>query len=74
MDWLKKFVLNRALYMVLLAVLCAGIFPFVILYCLTGWIGKSWKKFSPTSKLAARIEVIWDMIGVPYDALVKLVG
>jgi hypothetical protein len=74
MDWLKKFVINRALYAMLLLMLCIGIFPFVILYCLTGWIGKSWKKVSPTSKLAEGMERVWDVIGAPYDALVKLVG
>ena len=73
-NWLKKFVWNRFLYMVLLTVLCIGIFPFVVLFCLTMWIGETRDKFSPTSKLASKIERAWDIIGAPYDALVKLVG
>ena len=73
-EWLKKIVWNRFLYMVLLVVLCFGIFPFVVLFCLTMWIGETWDKFSPKSKLASKIERVWDIIGTPYDALVKLVG
>ena len=73
-EWLRKFVINRLLYMVLLAVLCLGIFPFVILFPLTMRIGMMWDKFSPKAKLAAKIERAWDIIGKPYDALVKLVG
>lgn len=73
-NWLTKFVLNRFLYMVLLLILCFGIFPFVITYALTTSIGRAWGKFSPKSKLASRIEGFWDAIGAPYDALVKLVG
>ena len=73
-NWLTKFVLNRLLYMVLLLVLCFGIFPFVITYALTTWIGEAWVRFSPKSKLSSKIQKVWDAIGAPYDALVKLVG
>jgi len=73
-DWIKKFVLNRFLYIVLLLVLCIGIFPFVILYSVTMWLGGLWDKVSPKSKLASKIEGVWNLIGIPYDALVKLVG
>ncbi len=73
-EWLKKFVWNRFLYMVLLFVLCIGIFPFVVLYCFTSVVARWVDKVSPQSKFAAKTEHVWDVIGVPYDALVKLVG
>lgn len=73
-EWLKKMVVNRLLYTVLLGVLCLGIFPFCTLFPFTMWIGKTWDKFSPKSKITSKIEGVWDVIGKPYDALVKLVG
>ena len=73
-DWFKKMLLNRLLYMALLFVVCVGIFPFVFLFALTMWIGNTVDKFSPNTKLAAKIERVWDLIGTPYDRLVKLVG
>lgn len=73
-NWLWKFVINRLLYMVLLVVLCLGIFPFCILFPFTMWIAETWDKFLPKSKLASKIEKVWDIIGKPYDALVTLVG
>jgi hypothetical protein len=73
-DWLKKFLFNRLLYMVLLLIVCTGIFPFVVLYALTSWIADSWDRVSPSSKLKVKSEKVWDIIGIPYDKLVKLVG
>ncbi len=73
-DWIKKFVVNRLLYMVLLTVLCLGIFPFVIFYFLTMWIGKTWDSASSNKTHALTIEGFWDIIGKPYDYLVNLVG
>ena len=73
MDWIKKFVINRLVYMVLLTVLCIGIFPFMILYPTTIAIGEILAKFSSGSNLVATIDKVWDIIGKPYDALVKLV-
>lgn len=73
-NWLVKFAVNRLLYVVLLTVLCLGIFPFCILFPFTMWIGETWDKFSPSTKLASKIEWVWDIFGKPYDALVKLVG
>ena len=73
-DWIKKFVVNRLLYMVLLTVLCIGIFPFVSLFSFSMWIGKTWDSVSPNKTHAKKIEAIWDAIGKPYDYLVKLVG
>ena len=74
MDFFKKFIVNRLLYMVLLAVLCLGIFPFMVLYPLTMRIGKILGKFSGNSKLTLNIDAMWDVLGKPYDALVKMVG
>lgn len=73
-DWMKKFVVNRLLYMALLAVLCLGIFPFVVLFPFTMWIGKRWDSVSSNKAHAKKIEEFWDKIGKPYDYLVKLVG
>ncbi len=72
--WITKFLINRFLYMLLLIILCFGIFPFIVLFTLTMWMAGIWDKFSPKSKIAPKIERVWDVIGIPYDALVKLVG
>ena len=72
--WIRKFLLNRLLYMVLLTVLCLGIFPFCILFPLTLWVAKTWDSMSSTKTHARAIERMWDFIGKPYDYLVKLVG
>ena len=73
-DWIKKFVVNRLLYMALLTVLCLGIFPFVTFFPFTMWIGKRWDSVSSNKTHAKKIEGFWDIIGKPYDYLVKLVG
>jgi hypothetical protein len=73
-DWIKKFAVNRLLYMVLLTVLCLGIFPFVVFFFLTMWIGRTWDSVSSNKTHAQKIEGYWDLIGKPYDYLVKLVG
>ena len=73
-DWIKKFVVNRLLYAVLLAVLCLGIFPFVVFYSITMRLGRAWDSVSKSKTHAQKIEELWDIIGRPYDYLVKLVG
>lgn len=73
-DWIKKFAVNRVLYSVLLMVLCLGIFPFCTLYPFTMWIGRTWDSMSSNKTHAQNIEHVWDVIGRPYDYLVKLVG
>jgi hypothetical protein len=74
LDWIKKFVINRLLYAVLLAVLCLGIFPFCILFPFTMWLGETWDSMSSNKTHAKKIEEIWNVIGKPYDYLVRLVG
>lgn len=74
LDWIKKFVVNRLLYSVLLTVLCFGIFPFCTLFPFTMWIGRTWDSMSSNKTHAKKIEQVWDVIGKPYDYLVKLVG
>ena len=54
--WLRKFVINWLLYMLLLIVLCLGIFAFCTLFPFTMWIGRTLDKFSPGLDLARRIE------------------
>lgn len=73
-EWVRQFLLHRVLYLVLLIMICTGIFPFIILYALTSGIGDAWDSFSPSTKLKDKIEAVWDIIGGPYDKLVKLVG
>jgi hypothetical protein len=73
-EWMKKFVVNRLLYSVLLLILCLGIFPFCTLYPLTMWFGKRWDSISSNKTHAKKIEGYWDIMGKPYDHLVKLVG
>ena len=69
MDRIRKFIINRFLYIILLIILCVGIFPFMILYPLTIRIGMILGR----AKLASKIDDAWNVIGKPYDALVKLV-
>ncbi len=73
-NWLWKFAINRFLYAVLLVVLCLGIFPFCTLFPFTMWLGRSWDRISPSSKLESKVEKVWDIIGRPYDALVRMAG
>jgi hypothetical protein len=73
-DWIQKFVVNRLLYMVLLAVLCLGIFPFCILFPFTMWLARTWDSASSSKTHAKAVEAVWDIVGKPYDKLVKLVG
>jgi hypothetical protein len=73
-DWIRNFLLNRLLYSALLFILCLGIFPFCTLFPLTMWIGKRWDSISSNKAHARKIEGFWDVIGKPYDYLVKLVG
>ena len=73
-EWLKKFAVNRILYMVLLGILCLGIFPFCTLFPLTMWVGRTWDSISKNKTHAKKIEGGWDIIGKPYDKSVKLVG
>jgi hypothetical protein len=73
-EWIKKFVVNRLLYSVLLLILCLGIFPFCTLFPFTMWFGKRWDSVSSNKTHAKKIEEFWDIIGKPYDRLVKLVG
>ena len=73
-EWIKKFAVNRLLYMALLTVLCLGIFSFVTFFSFIMWIGKGWDSVSSNKTHAKKIEGFWDMFGKPYDYLVKLVG
>jgi hypothetical protein len=73
-DWIKKFVVNRLLYMVLLTVLCLGIFPFITFFTFSMWLGRTWDSVSSNKTHAKKVEAFWDVIGKPYDYLVKLVG
>jgi hypothetical protein len=38
------------------------------------WIAKRWDSISSHKTLAKKIDGFWDVIGKPYDHLVKLVG
>ena len=72
MDWVKKFIIKRLLFMVLLLVLCLGIFPFIILYPLTMRLGMILGKLSGYSELTSKIDTAWNIFGKPYDALAEM--
>ena len=72
MDWVRKFIIKRLLFMVLLLGLCLGIFPFIIFYPLTMRIGMVLGKLSANPKLASKIDAAWNILGKPYDALVEM--
>jgi len=74
LEWVKKFILHHVLNIVLLLVLCAGIFPFVILYASSMVIARMIGRMSGNKKAAEKCEALWDMLGKPYDFLVKAVG
>ena len=74
LAWIKKLFVNRLLDSALLHVLCLGIFPFCTLFPLTMWVGKRLDSISSNKTHAKKIEEFWDIIGRPYDHLVKLVG
>ena len=46
--------------------ICVAIFPLVITYCISLLIQSAVSK-----KTAAKIDKFWDMIGKPYDYLIK---
>ena len=72
MDWVKKFIIKRLLFFVLLMTLCLGIFPFIIFYPLTMRIGIVLGKLSGNPELASKIDAAWNVLGTPYDALAKM--
>ena len=72
MDWVRKFIIKRLLFLALLMALCLGIFPFIILYPLTMRIGMVLGKLSGNSELTSRIDAAWNVLGNPYDALGKM--
>jgi nucleoside permease NupC len=74
MDWVRKFIINRLLFLVLLMALCLGIFPFMVLYPLTMRIGMVLGKLLGNSELPSKVDAAWDVFGNPYDALVKMVA
>ena len=74
MNWLNKFLSHYVLYGALLLLLCLGIFPFIILYSSSTTAAGLLDKIFPGNKLAQKLDVIWAVIGTPYDYLVKTVG
>lgn len=71
---IKKFAVTRLLYLVLLTVLCLGIFPFFTLFSFSKWLGEMWDSVSSNKTHEQKVEAFWDVIGKPYDRLVTLVG
>jgi hypothetical protein len=61
-----KYVQNYLMLTLAIAFICVMIFPIVFLYgfslLIEGLVGK---------KLAARIEAFWDVVGKPYNYLIR---
>jgi len=63
---LTKLFRHYLIFFVILIIVCAGIFPFTILYPLTKLISQLFGK-----KFSQKVEKWWDFIGRPYDYLAK---
>ena len=48
--------------------ICVAIFPFVFIYCISLLIQSAVSK-----QTAAKIDKFWDIIGKPYDYLIKAI-
>ena len=74
MNGLKKFLTHYVLYGALLLLLCLGIFPFIVLYSSSTTIAGLLDRALPGNLLAQKLDGVWNLIGTPYDYLVKTVG
>jgi hypothetical protein len=73
-DSFGKVLVHYVLYVCLLLTLCVGIFPFIILYATTTTIAELLDRLLAKKTIAVAVERTWDLIGAPYDRLVKQVG
>jgi hypothetical protein len=72
---LTKLVRHYLIFFVILVIVCAGIFPFTVLYPLTKLIAQIFDSIFKSKKFSQKMEQWWDLIGGPYDYLAKrLIG
>ena len=63
-------VIRHQVFMLLaIAFICIAIFPLVFAFCASLMIQKV-----VTKKMSAKIDRFWDIIGIPYDYLIKAAG
>jgi hypothetical protein len=68
---LTKLFRHYLIFFVILVIVCAGIFPFVVLYPLTNLIGQLLDSIFKGKKISRNIERWWDVMGRPYDFLAQ---
>ena len=73
-EWVKEFIVHHVLNIILLLILCAGIFPFVILYTSSMVLARMIGRMSGNKNIPVKCDAVWDILGRPYDYLVKAVG
>ncbi len=61
--------IRHQVFMILaIGYICVAIFPFVFIYCISLLIQSAVNK-----QTAAKIDKFWDIVGKPYDYLIKAV-
>ncbi len=63
-----KFIRHQAFMMLAIGFICVAIFPLVFIYCISLLIQSAVSK-----QTAAKIDKFWDIIGKPYDYLIKAI-
>ncbi len=63
-----KLIRHQAFMILAIGFICIAIFPFVFTYCISLLIQSAVSK-----QTAAKIDKFWDIIGKPYDYLIKAV-
>jgi len=71
LGFLTKLFRHYAIFIGILVIVCAGIFPFVVLYPLTSLIANILDSTFKSKKSSQNVEKWWDSIGRPYDYLAK---
>jgi hypothetical protein len=61
-----KYIRHQALMGLAIAFICVAIFPFIFLYCISLGI-----EGIVSEQAAAKIDKFWDIIGKPYDYLIR---
>jgi len=63
-----KLIRHQVFMILAIGVICVAIFPFIFTYCISLLIQSFVSK-----QTAAKIDKFWDIIGKPYDYLIKAV-
>jgi hypothetical protein len=61
-----KFIRHQVFMSLAIGFICVAIFPLVFIYCISLLIQSAVSK-----QTAAKIDKFWDIIGKPYDYLIK---